>query len=583
MIKKLVISIIIPLAVAFGVAYFIYKALIGTDVVKQDIKLEIVLDSFQESNFQFFLEDSVDFKAENSQTVKLYPDLKNQKIEFDILEMDKPGKIRLDPSITSGIWQIKKIKLKGLSNDIEFTADSIVKHFVPNADVKTFELTKEKTIKLESSGNDAYIVSDFYLKDYLEILEEKPIINFLPFCFSLCCFFLLFYLLQQKMQTFSDVTFTTNHILLVSFIIIIGLPFIWMNLFPIEQNIFTEKRVLKPKPAFDFIHINRFFNNYANYFEDNLGFKKELSTINSYYKFKIFRTSSKPDRVIVGKDSWLYSTEPEIAGDYQNLESFSEDNLNTIKQNLEEMVNAYQQHHIKFYTIILPTKSSIYPEHLPNFIDRLNKPTKLAQLSSYLKQFQSVNFIDITNDFINEKKSNDVFYQHDVHMNYRGGFVAYQKLITELQKSDSRIYPMKLGYYFKKLVHIPNADLSNILSLDYKLLNDEWYLEKGGSKSYKKIEPSKYETIPIQQKTVKTKNHDSKLPKAVIYRDSFFNLMMPYFSENFRECIYIWSYEMSDEIIQKEKPDFVILEMTEATINRLLNDNPKWIKDACNK
>ncbi len=39
----------------------------------------------------------------------------------------------------------------------------------------------------------------------------------------------------------------------------------------------------------------------------------------------------------------------------------------------------------------------------------------------------------------------------------------------------------------------------------------------------------------------------------------------------------------SIQIIQKEKPDFVILEMTEATIDRLLNDNPKWIKEAANK
>lgn len=582
MIRKLIIITIVPAAIALGIAYYIYKALIGTDVVKQDIKLEIVLSSHQESNFQFFQEDSVDFKAENSQTTKLYPDLINHKIEFDIPEMEKPGKLRLDPSVTSGLWEIKKITLKGLSNDIDFPADSIFKHFIPNADVKTFELTKDKYIKLESSGNDAYIVSNFYLKDYLDILEEKPLVNFLPFCFSLCCFVLFFYLLRQKMLSHINEVFTSNHILVFSFLIIISVPFLWMNLFPIEQNVFTEKRVLKSKPAFDFIHINRFFNNYTSYFEDNLGFKKELSTLNSYYKFKIFRTSSKPDRVIVGKKSWLFSTESEIAGDYQNLQSFSEDNLKTIKQHLDEMENAYKRQNINFYTIILPVKSSIYPEHLPSIVSRQDKPTKLAQLSNYLKQYHTNHFIDLTEDFLKQKKSNDVFYQHDVHMNYRGGFIAYEKLINELKKNDSRIEPMKLDYYFKKLVHIPNADLSNILSLDYKLLNDEWYLEKGLPKSFKKIEPDKYATVPIQQKTVKTSHWNKKLPKAVVYRDSFFNLMMPYFSENFKECIYIWSYEMSDEIIQKEKPDFVILEMTEATIDRLLNDNPKWIKDSNN-
>ena len=352
MIRKPIILVIIPLIIAFGSAYFIYYALIGTDIVKQDIKLEIVLDSFQESNFQFFLEDSVNFKAENSETKKLYTDLLDYKLEFDVIEMDKPGKIRLDPSITSGTWLIKTIKLKGLNNDIEFSADSILKHFVPNADIKTFELTKDKKVKLESSGNDAYIVSDFYLRDYLDILEEKPIINFLPFCFSLCCFFLLFYFLKTKLQDFNQIKFSANHFLLFSFLTIISLPFLWMNLFPIEQNVFTEKRILKPKPAFDFIHINHFFNAYTDYFEDNLGFKKPLSSLNSYYKFKLFSTSSKPDRVIVGKDSWLFSTEPEIAGDYQNISSFTEDNLKKIKKNVEEIANAYKQRGINFSIII---------------------------------------------------------------------------------------------------------------------------------------------------------------------------------------------------------------------------------------
>ncbi len=578
--RKLLLHIIISALVALSISYYAYKAILGTDSVNQDIKLEITLDAYQESNFQFFMEDSVNFKAENSQTVKLSEGVKDHKIEFTIPDIEKPGKIRLDPSITRGKWHIKKISMKGLSNNIDFDGDSIIKHFVPNADVKTFELGKDNNVVLESTGNDAYIVSDFILKDYLEVLEEKPFINLMSFCFSVSCFIFLFYLMYQKIQLIKIADIGHNHIIILFFAIGISLPILWMNAFPIEQNVFTEKRILKPKPAFDFMHINRFFNNYTAYFEDNLGFKKTLSTLNSYYKFKLFRTSSKPDRVIVGKDSWLFSTEPEIAGDYQNLTSYAPSDLIKLKENIEEIENCYKQKNIKFAMIILPTKSSIYPEYLPDFVKRKSKPTKLSQLSQYMKHYPEITFIDMTDSFIKEKKSTELFYQHDIHINYAGGFLAYQTLINTLRKKDSVIEPMKRSYYYKRLVHIPNADLSNILSLDYKLLNDEWYLDKGAHKTFRKVEPSAYETVPIQQKTVKTEIKNSKLPKAVIYRDSFFNLMMPYFSENFRECIYLWSYEMSQEIIDKEKPDFVILEMTEATIDRLLNDNPKWIKDS---
>ena len=122
--------------------------------------------------------------------------------------------------------------------------------------------------------------------------------------------------------------------------------------------------------------------------------------------------------------------------------------------------------------------------------------------------------------------------------------------------------------------------MSNILSLDYKLFNDEYYLQKGVRKKFLKVDAPAYESIPMQQSPVKTIVKNANLPKVVVYRDSYFNLIMPYFSENFKECVYIWSYEMTKEPVEKEKPDVIVLEMTEATLDRLLNDNPKWIKDA---
>ena len=581
--RKIFTSVIIPIALALVASYYSYMSLIKTDVIKQEIKLEIVLDAFQESNFQFFLEDSVDFKPINSQTIKIPNNVTDFKIEFIVPDLKKPGKIRLDPSVTKGLWHIKKITLKGYSKNIVLKTDSIIKHFVPNNDVKKFEIKDDKTIILESSGNDAYIVSDFLLKDYLEVLEEEPILYLLPFCFSICVFFLLFYFIKKKLQAFNEITFETNHFIIISFGIIISIPLLWMNMFPLNQNDFTEKRILKPKPAFDFSHINQFFKSYTDYFEDNLGFNKPLSTLNSYYKYKLFNSSSKPDRVVIGKDSWLFSTEENTTGDYQNLKSFTPDELQKIKQNLEEITASYKSLNVNFYFVLLPVKSSIYPEKLPNLVHRNNKPTRLNQLANYLKPFSSINFIDVTNEFIKEKDSTDVYYEHDIHMNYLGGFITYQKLINKMRKNDSRIEPMKRSYYYNLQIRLSNADLSNILSLDNILFNDECYLQKGVHKKFKKMEAPVYTTIPIQQNTVKTEIKNSNLPKAVVYRDSYFNLVMPYFSENFRECIYIWSYEMTKEPIEKEKPEFVVLEMTEATIDRLLNDNPKWIKEEIHK
>ena len=54
--------------------------------------------------------------------------------------------------------------------------------------------------------------------------------------------------------------------------------------------------------------------------------------------------------------------------------------------------------------------------------------------------------------------------------------------------------------------------------------------------------------------------------KAVIFRDSFFVHLEPFFSENFREVVYLWkNYDQKniEEIMTYFKPDVVIEETSE--------------------
>ncbi|MEZ5406334.1 MAG: hypothetical protein R3F23_09310 [Verrucomicrobiia bacterium] len=66
-----------------------------------------------------------------------------------------------------------------------------------------------------------------------------------------------------------------------------------------------------------------------------------------------------------------------------------------------------------------------------------------------------------------------------------------------------------------------------------------------------------------------TKIDDPTLPKALVHRDSFFNALIPFTSELFQTSTYIWDYKLNTKIVDKEKPDIVILEMVERMIPRL--------------
>ena len=576
--KRILFTYILPFLSAVLVASILYRSIIKTDFVKKEIKIEIVLDAFQESDLQFIVEDNKSFKIENIQTLRI-PEAKNHKVVFTIPLLEKIGRLRIDPSYSIGKWNIHKITLIGLSNKIEFKGETLKSKFAAANDIKTYELNNDGSLFVESNGNDSNIISQFYFKQYENTLSITPSIYLFPLLISICLAIFVLYIIRVKSLSLLQVKITTQHLISAAFIVMITLPGIWMTLFPVSKISETENRILKSKPVFDFTTVTAYPKEFSGYYEDNFGFKKELSTVNSLFKFKIFNTSSKPNSVCVGKNGWLFSVDPINSGDYQNKTLYTNEQLNTIKHNLEEAKQWHEKRGIHFFVMVLPVKSSIYPEYLPDNIKKKSNISKLNQLSAFLEKNSTAKIIDVTPELLKAKETQDVYYKHDIHWNFNGGYLGYKKLMNEMSKYNSDLKPITLINYKEGMVLKNNADLSKQLSLENMLINNETDLNRTTKYPFDEVDPTTYTATPIKQKSRRTAIKKSKLPKAVVYRDSFFNLMITFFSENFSDCVYIWSNNMTLEVIETETPGYVVYEIIESDIDKLLEANPDWMKN----
>jgi hypothetical protein len=65
---------------------------------------------------------------------------------------------------------------------------------------------------------------------------------------------------------------------------------------------------------------------------------------------------------------------------------------------------------------------------------------------------------------------------------------------------------------------------------------------------------------------------DSSLPKAVIFRDSFMDAMLPLVSEQFSKTIYRHSFAIDLDFIAREQPDIVVYEVAQRYLDMLLAD-----------
>jgi len=566
--------ILISFIAFLAVMFLGYVWLSHTDLMPLRPVVEIVLDADRASMIQLMVKEGEEYNTKQISEKKWHEPVNFYKVSLEIPKVKYPGNLRIDLGASVAQWRIHSITLKGKAGKIEFKGDSILKNFSPNHYFEQFSLEDDNSVVAIVSGHDAYLESNFTLFPLMEKLNNKPFpdlrILFLAFVLAVFVSTLLYYALV-KIHPFQ------YNIVDVMYIIffggIISTPVAKMIIAPDEES--SENRVLASKPVFTTSNTFTYPSLFNQYLQDNFGFRKELTTLNSYWRFKMLRSSSIPHRVVIGKKSWLFSTDYDIAGDFRNTKLFTQEELEQIRQNLEELYAWYNQRNIKFYIFIAPSKYRIYPEYLPPRLKINQGISKLEQLVEYMQKNSHVKIITAHKQLMNAKKDAEVFYAHDTHWNLQGGFIGYQVLMNEIIADFPTIGILSPDDFDRVKTHHPNADLARMLSLENILLNDEWSFHYKYTSDVIPGKDIRYQTVSPLYPSLFTEHKNTSLPRAVFYRDSFTNLMLPFLMNHFSRACFIWTYEHSVEVTEIEKPDLVVMEIIENRIDRLLEKNQK--------
>ncbi len=298
--------------------------------------------------------------------------------------------------------------------------------------------------------------------------------------------------------------------------------------------------------------------------------KRFIHFYNRLFVFK-FGISPMPERVILGKYGTLIYADENVIEDYRCTIPFTEQELEKIRVSLEDRNEYLNRKGIKHFVFIAPNMHTIYPENLPWYIKKVGKRSRFDQLIAYMRANSNVEIIDARDELLERKKADSIWYKTDTHWNELGAFVAYDVLINAIKKSIPTATPLKEGDFNKVVKVIKGGDLAMMLDLaecyEEKAIfmipaSFSYSYEKGDIGSY--IDPSPGRTIIMNQ-------NDSSLPRMVMFRDSFAAALIPYLSQNFSRSAYFWTPRLIPEIIEKEKPDLVITEVTERYIRKLAN------------
>ena len=190
-----------------------------------------------------------------------------------------------------------------------------------------------------------------------------------------------------------------------------------------------------------------------------------------------------------------------------------------------------------------------------------------------------VNFVDLRAPLTQAKNRERLYFKTDSHWNLLGAMVGYRSIagamrgaLTAVGKGDSVPPPAdpKMPPYVDG-VDTYSGDLARMLGLpgrytepDFaplgKVLGDPW------SRCARRVDapqpgapdPGLVETYMCDR---------PNLPRAVVFRDSMAIALIPLLSEDFSRVVYVQSRAMDFDIIERERPDIVIEEMVERSIN----------------
>ncbi len=270
---------------------------------------------------------------------------------------------------------------------------------------------------------------------------------------------------------------------------------------------------------------------------------------------------STSNRVIVGKDGWLFQNGRDHANDIRNIWPFSLGELKHWARILSIKHNWLKSQGIEYVFIIPPSKHLIYPEKLPAAFKPVHKTSRMDQLVHYLGENTDITIVYMRERLIDAKERLRPYHKTDTHWNSYGAYLGYLELMSNIHRKLPDLKLVKIKRKAFAMRTEKGKDLAQSLNLQNKIKEEAPFPEKwNGECLYNSTIKGEQNIVNRNRQWFPT-SCDHGNYKAVMFRDSYSLAMMPYLSETFSSIYYVphspANIKTLKEIILEQKPDTV--------------------------
>lgn len=328
---------------------------------------------------------------------------------------------------------------------------------------------------------------------------------------------------------------------------------------PTTEPIGNEQRAVFPSLFTEDGAFNaNFMAELGMYFEKSFAFRPEIITADAWIKANVFGVSNV-DSVIVGTDDWLYYSS--TLDDYLGRDALTDQQIVGVVHNLEMIQERVGQSGADFLFTVAPNKNTLYPEHMPyQYAVKASEEFNRDALGEALSQSE-LDYCDLFAVF--EGNDEVLYFARDSHWNNKGALLAYDAVLDKLEKAHDD-YATATVERRKDFV----GDLDKMIFPAAPQPEYNYYY--GTEDRYEYVT----KTSSVEESLIRTRNPDAT-GSLYMYRDSFGNLLLPFFAAAYGTATFTKSFPMMlDYDLKSNHPDTVIFEIAERNVDWFIRTPP---------
>jgi hypothetical protein len=349
-----------------------------------------------------------------------------------------------------------------------------------------------------------------------------------------------------------------------------------------------ENRLPAPAPELprSAAEIGSFSQRFDAWFADHFGFRGSLIKWNTVAT--VLWLSSSPDvsssldetggvqhsidplrrTTIKGDGDWFYYFGPGMLDDYRGLSPMSTGELEQWRRGFEGRWRDLAAYGIDYLLVFVPEKQSIYPEHLPDAIER-HGPSRSEQLATHPLAHSDLPLLYLRPVLERAKAKRRTYHRTGTHWNDFGAFEAYRSILERLAPAHPPLNPPTLADFRLRIERTEARPFLSLIGLRTVLSEELVLLDPPAARAarvvYEHNPEQEFGTYPFAPGSIMIKETGRpELPRALVLHDSFMRVSLePLLSEHFERVAYYWGRGFPKRPILDRSPDLVIEERSE--------------------